>query len=224
MNGKAISMTRAELLPLLRRTVEIDYFHQHRHLPGSLTALPIIAEIYRDFDETKDVFILSKGHGCAALYAVLESRGKKPDCAKVHPERDVENGITITSGSLGHGLPVAAGIAYAKKLRSEPGNVHVLVGDGECQEGTTWESLLIISRLFLGANLTVHIDLNAYQGGAKILYNTSKSPWGHWGMWAFFIYHHPRPDLQVSLFPLPRTKSVHLVTEAEFYAAMEELK
>jgi len=55
---------------LMRRLVEIDYRHKHRHLPGSLSALPIIANIYENMGED-DVFILSKGHSCAALYAVL---------------------------------------------------------------------------------------------------------------------------------------------------------
>ena len=216
-------MTRAKLLPLMRRTVEIDYRYKHRHLPGSLTALPIIAEIYQNFDESKDVFILSKGHSCAALYAVMESRGKHPDVTKVHPERDPENGITITSGSLGHGLPIAVGVAYAKKLRGEPGMVHVLMGDGECQEGTTWESALLARRLEAG-NLRIHLDLNGFQGGVACIYGAG------WIIDEILMPEitvkkwHPDPDLQVRLFPLPRTKSVHTIIEQEYQQIMEELQ
>jgi len=77
--------------PLIRRMVEIDYQYKHRHLPGSLSAIYIIADIYAAMDQEHDIFILSKGHSCAALYAVLESYGKKPDVTLVHPERDVAN-------------------------------------------------------------------------------------------------------------------------------------
>ena len=76
-----------------------------------------------------DVFILSKGHSCAALYAVLEAVGYHPNVALVHPERDPENGVTITAGSLGHGLPIGVGIAYAKKLQDS--GVKVAVADYE---------------------------------------------------------------------------------------------
>ena len=60
-----------------------------------------------------------------------------------HPHRDPHNGVHWTSGSLGHGLPAAVGMALARKRMSKPGRVFVLMGDGECQEGTTWESILL---------------------------------------------------------------------------------
>ena len=69
----------------------------------------------------EDIFILSKGHGCLGLYAILKDKGFNPIISG-HPDRDEKNGIITTTGSLGHGLPVGVGIAWAKKLVKESGN------------------------------------------------------------------------------------------------------
>lgn len=151
--------TNNQMKKLVERTIAIDYEHRHFHLPGSLGALPVIAEIFNCFADGLDVFILSKGHAAAALYAVLERYGYHPDCSNPHPERDPDNGITCTTGSLGHGLPMAVGIALGKKLAGDGGMVHVLIGDGEAMEGTTWESILLAGAWRLD-NLTVHVDGN----------------------------------------------------------------
>ena len=213
-------MRSFDIKALRRRTVEIDYRHKHRHLPGSLSALGIIADIYRFFDFASDVFILSKGHACAAHYAVLEACGRHPDVSKVHPERDDANGVTITSGSLGHGLPIAVGIALAKKALGGSGTVHVLMGDGEAQEGTTWESLNLAQRFDLDDRLVVHLDANSYQGSEGCLvWNTGRK------MNALFPVqvHGTIKGEGVAMFAAHPEQSVHLVTEAEFAAIMEEL-
>jgi transketolase len=203
---------------LMRRMVEIDYRHKHRHLPGSLSALPIIADIYEEMG-LGDVFILSKGHSCSALYAVLEAIGHKPNVALVHPERDPENSVTITAGSLGHGLPIAVGIAYAKKLSGETGTVYVLMGDGECQEGTTWESLLMAKRFELYENLSVHIDWNGWQGSEELLVDCRRHVLGIFPV----RFHHTAKGQGIRRFQEHPEKSVHLVTDAEYAEIMEEL-
>jgi transketolase len=206
--------------PLIRRMVEIDYQYKHRHLPGSLSAIYIIADIYAAMDQEHDIFILSKGHSCAALYAVLESYGKKPDVTLVHPERDVANGVQITAGSLGHGLPIGVGMAWAKKLRGEPGIVHVLMGDGESLEGTIWESLHLAVRLGLQDNLVVHLDDNGYQGSDATLVDTLDA------MRAIYPIrtYRSRKGRGIKMFESNPVQSVHLVTDAEYAAIMEELK
>lgn len=205
---------------LIRRTVEIDFLYKHRHLPGSLSALPIIANIYEQMGR-HDVFILSKGHSCAALYAVLEHYGFKPDVSKVHPERDPANGITITAGSLGHGLPIGVGIAYCRKHRAQPGLVHVLMGDGECLEGTTWEALHLAVRFGLRDHLHVHVDCNGRQGSDALLCNAPYSMGQIYGS----VFRHPTKSGQgVRMFEEKPDESVHLVTDAEYNAIMEELK
>ena len=82
---------------------------------------------------------------------------------ETHPHLDVKNGIHATTGSMGHGFPYAVGIAMAKKMQNKTGRVFVLLGDGECQEGTFWESLLIVKQHSL-RNLHVIVDMNGIQG------------------------------------------------------------
>jgi transketolase len=79
-----------------------------------------------------------------------------------HLELNPENGIHCTTGSLGHGLPIGVGMAMARKMQKKPGKVYVMVSDGECQEGTTWESLLIGAKHKLD-NLVVLVDYNGIQ-------------------------------------------------------------
>ncbi len=210
-----------DLQALRRRMVEIDYRYKHRHLPGSLSALPIIADIYRTLDLDNDVFILSKGHSCSALYAVLEAVGYKPDVSKVHPERDIAAGVVMTAGSLGHGLPTAVGIAWAKQYQGKPGIVHVLLGGGECQEGTTWEGLHLAARFKLN-NLVVHVDHNGYQGSDADLIDVveliESTKLGF-----VMLLHHTRKGEGLKMFEDDPVKSVHLVTDDDYARFMEEL-
>lgn len=159
---------------LIKRTLEITMQHGHCHLPSTLSALSVMGPIFETFDKANDVFILSKGHAAAALYACLESIGYSPCLTKSHPERDPSNGITCTTGSLGHGLPMAVGIAKAKKIAGQQGTVFCLMGDGECLEGTTWEALNIAKQLSLD-NLHVHIDGNRCGALGKLPVNCASS-------------------------------------------------
>ncbi len=150
---------RKEVLDL---TVEQGY----AHIGGDLSQIEIILSLYNGVMKPEDKFILSKGHACSPLYCILRKRGFNPTIS-AHPDIDPENGISCTSGSLGHGLPIAAGISFAKKLNKDRGQIYVLLGDGECQEGTLWEASLIASRYKLD-NLTAIIDYNKIQGSGRI--------------------------------------------------------
>ena len=96
----------------------------------------------------------------------LKKRGFNPELT-THLELDSKNGIYCTTGSLGHGLPIATGMAFARKKQKKKGSIYVLISDGECQEGTTWESLLIASTHQL-SNLNIIIDYNKIQALSKI--------------------------------------------------------
>lgn len=120
-----------------------------------------------------DRFILSKGHGCLALYAVLEHKGlissEELDrfCAVdaplgCLPERNVSLGIEATTGTLGHGLPIAVGMALAARMTEKHFHVYVLVGDGELNEGANWEAAFHAVKHRL-SNLTVLVDRNHQQ-------------------------------------------------------------
>jgi len=229
------STLNSQLRALALRTVEIDYLHGHRHLPSSLSALPIIAEIYAEMTD-RDVFILSKGHACAAHYAVLEHHGYRPDVSKVHPERDPANGIHMTAGSRGHGYPTAVGLALAKKFQHsgsvEPkpgipwgggtgyvGRVHVLLGDGECQEGTNFEAAHLAARWDLSRWLTVHVDCNGWQGSDTIRSCAARQL----GQIFPVKYHLTKKGYGVRMFEQHPEKSTHTVTAEDYAAIMAEL-
>lgn len=121
----------------------------------------------------RDRFILSKGHGCAALYAVLAERGFFPlewldtfyhNGARLagHATHSGVPGVEISTGSLGHGLSVAAGMALAGKLDQNDYRVVALLSDGECDEGSTWEPILFAPHHKLD-NLIAIIDYNKIQ-------------------------------------------------------------
>jgi len=149
------------------------------HVPSALSILDILYVIYDEFipnkvfSSTNNVdnrFILSKGHASLALYAVLNLQGKISDeeflsFAKFesnlggHPDRNKISGVESSSGSLGHGLPQGIGLAMALRIKESLGHVYVLIGDGEANEGTIWESALLAPHHKLG-NLTCIIDNN----------------------------------------------------------------
>jgi transketolase len=124
-------------------------------------------------DPDRDRFILSKGHGCAGLYAVLAERGFFPrdwltsfylDGSKLagHVTTGSAPGIEVSTGSLGHGLGIAAGMALAGKLDQRPYRVFTLLSDGECDEGSTWEAALFAGHHHLD-NLIAVVDYNRIQ-------------------------------------------------------------
>jgi transketolase len=148
-----------------RKILEKGHQNNISHYGSALSCVDAIKYLYDNVLDKEDVFILSKGHGAMALYAVLEEHGKNP-IWKLHPELDEKNGLYATSGSLGHGLPIATGRAFAKKLKGEKGRVYVLTGDGEMEEGSNWEALMIANSLDININLLV--DFNKYQSLGKV--------------------------------------------------------
>ena len=136
------------------------------HLGGSFSMIETLLTLYEVIMKKDDKFILSKAHASFPLCLLLKEKGLKPKLT-THLEIDKKNGIHCTTGSLGHGLPIATGMAFARKLQKIPGKVYVMISDGECQEGTTWESLLIGSKHKLD-NLVVLVDYNKIQALSKL--------------------------------------------------------
>jgi transketolase len=135
--------------------------HGEAHLGGSFSMIEMLIALYEVILKKDDKFILSKAHASFSLCLLLRERGYNPRIT-THLELDPENGIHCTTGSLGHGLPIAVGMAMARKRLKRPGKIYVMISDGECQEGTTWESLLIGARHKLD-NLVVLVDYNKIQ-------------------------------------------------------------
>jgi transketolase len=151
---------------LRRRLLKAGYENKSGHFGSALSCLDAIKYLYDEILKEEDVFILSKGHGEMALFSVLESKGYNPKWT-VHLNLDDKAGIHATTGSLGHGLPIGLGRAFAKKLKGEKGNIYVLTGDGEMEEGSNWEALNIANKLKID-NLTLLIDWNKYQATADV--------------------------------------------------------
>jgi len=136
------------------------------HLGGSFSMIETLLTLYEVIMKKDDKFILSKAHASYPLCILLQNKGLNPKLT-THLELDKKNGIHCTTGSLGHGLPIATGMAFARKKQKIPGKVYVMISDGECQEGTTWESLLIGSKHKLD-NLVVIVDYNKIQALSRL--------------------------------------------------------
>lgn len=146
---------------LKMRLVDIAYRNKIGHLSSALTAFDIIYGCYAThMDLETDKFVLSQGHAGLALYCVLEyfhgiDAEKYYHEYNIHPHREPGNFIDVSTGSLGHGLPIAAGLALSDPNRK----VWCLISDGECGEGSIWEALLLKKKLSL-RNLEVMVNLN----------------------------------------------------------------
>lgn len=158
---------------LKKQILKVSYETQLGHIPSAFSILEIIYCLYKDHIKDEEKFILSKGHGCLALYAVfLEmgiiseeeffSFGSFDSILGGHPHRGKHKKIHASTGSLGHGLPICVGIAIANKISQRDERTFCLIGDGECNEGTTWESAMVAANLKLN-NLICIIDENNSQ-------------------------------------------------------------
>ena len=156
------------------------------HIGGALSAADIIAVLYSDImkmkksktlDENRDRFILSKGHACLALYSALVEKKflKRKDLETFesdgsnllgHPIINKLLGIEFSTGSLGMGLSLGVGVALAAKKKQKNYKTYVILGDGECNEGSIWESILSASHFKLD-NITIIVDRNNFQQTGK---------------------------------------------------------
>ena len=160
------------------RSLILNCFQSEKrgHIGPALSIIEILRVIYDDYikkNKRKYKFILSKGHGCLALYSLLYDYGyiKKKDLTSYgtlngilggHPEHDKIKGVELSTGSLGHGFPIGVGMAIANKILKKKNFFFVLVGDGEMNEGSMWEAMMSASKHKLD-NLILLIDYNKLQ-------------------------------------------------------------
>ena len=168
-----------EIRKLRKLILEVGANANEGHIPSALSILDIVYSIYTEFisvsatiskDVDRNRFVLSKGHASLGLYAVLYHVGilsqeellsfsKYDSKLGGHPDRNKIPGVELSTGSLGHGLPQGVGIAKAMAIKGALGQVYILIGDGEANEGTIWESALLASQYRLH-NITCIIDNN----------------------------------------------------------------
>jgi transketolase len=173
----------SEIKSIRKSILQMMAYSKSSHIGSCLSIVELLWTLYfkvlsidaqNPADPQRDKFILSKGHASAALYATLAERGffdKKLlnkfyiDNGVLPGHLDIEAvpGVEASTGSLGHGLSIGLGMAIANRLEGNPGKVFVLLGDGECNEGSVWEAVMLSSHLKLD-NITAIIDFNRLQG------------------------------------------------------------
>ncbi len=173
--NKAYKSSRERCLKYRKRILDISQNVSALHLGGAFSALEMVDFIYYELLVNKfpgSKFIMSKGHGCMSQYVVLNSLGIIKDkdldeyCTEngilgCHPDYG-NPGIFASTGSLGHGMGLCTGIAHAYKIKQNDKKIITILSDGELQEGSTWESLMMASNLKLD-NLIIFIDHNGSQ-------------------------------------------------------------
>jgi transketolase len=210
----------------------MGYNAKSAHIGGALSAVEILVALYFDCmhvnpknptDETRDRFIFSKAHDAKALYATLSRRGYfSSDILKEYaqnnnhiPDHTVRHsvpGVESSVGSLGHGLPMACGIAYGLKLNkaNKSPRVFAVLSDGECDEGSTWEAALFAGHHALD-NLVVIIDYNKLQGYGYTKDILDLEPFADkWNSFGFTVVEEPKGnDISSVIQTFRRLPSFH---------------
>jgi transketolase len=176
-----ITNAREHLDPLLR-----ELSGDEKHDSSSYSTLDVLWVLYdrvlrydprNPHSEERDRFVLSKGHGPVAYYAILADKGFFPreelkkfrlwdGILGAHPDRNQVPGVETSTGSLGHGLPMSVGMALALRLKQSDRRVFALIGDGECNEGSTWEAVMLAGHRRL-TNLTC-IAINNHSSSIEL--------------------------------------------------------
>ena len=169
-------------LKIRKSVLDLIYKTKSPHIGPSLSIVEILVALYFNYlkvspddplNSERDRFILSKGHACATLYAVLYEKGFlcrenlngfaiNGGILEQHPNRNLNYGIEVSTGSLGHGLSIGGGMALAGKVDNKKYKVCVLLSDGELNEGSVWESIMFAGHHKLN-NLIAFVDCNKIQ-------------------------------------------------------------
>jgi transketolase len=208
------------------RVIEMSHAAQAAHLASALSCCDILAAAYwhalridprHPDDPLRDRFILSKGHAAAALYAALAFRGffdpaeldtycRDGGRLAEHPPAHGLPGVEAATGSLGHGLPIGAGMALAARINNQAYRVFAVLSDGECNEGSVWEAAMFAAAQRLGT-LCVVVDYNKWQATARSNETLALAPlrdkWTAFGWDAHEVDGHDVADLARRLATIP---------------------
>jgi transketolase len=194
-----------------KHVIQMTHHAKTSHVGSSLSIADILAVLYGDimryqssdpkWDE-RDRFILSKGHASSALYAALAECGffalekllefcQDGSVLSGHVSHKGIPGVEISTGSLGHGLSIGAGMAYAAKNACKSNKIYVLMSDGECDEGSNWEAILFAPHHKLD-NLIVIVDYNKLQSISTVEETLALHPFAE--KWQSFGWHVDEVD------------------------------
>ncbi len=212
-----LSEIKAVTRRIRSKLVEMSHKAGTPHLGSSLSCVDILAACYwrvlfidpkAPNHETRDRFILSKGHACSALYAALAYRGFFPEITldsfnqngsslAEQPSPNCVPGLELATGSLGHGLPVGIGMMLAGLILNCSYRVYVLMSDGECNEGSVWEAALFAPAHKL-EKLVVIIDYNKWQATGRSNEITALAPLSEkWKAFGWSVYEVDGHDLEM---------------------------
>lgn len=222
-----VALVREKARLIRRNALSMAFEARQGHPGGDMSATDILAAIYfgvmrydpkKPRDPGRDRFIMSKGHASGALYATLAEAGfipvealstymKPMSLLNGHPNRNYVHGVEANTGPLGHGLPIAVGIAIAGQIDKAGFRTFVITGDGELQEGSNWEAAMTAGNRKL-ASLTVVIDRNRLQQGATVAETNDLEPladkWRAFGWDVVEVDGHDHAALLAALELEPR--------------------
>lgn len=205
-----------------KNAVEMTYRSGASHIGAILSVADIVAVLYTDIMKTfpfdakndyRDRLVLSKGHAGVAIYCALAEKGffdinqlqtyyKDGSVLSGHVSHKDVSGVEFSTGSLGHGINVACGMALAAKYDNKTHRVFTIIGDGECNEGTVWETALFANHHNL-SNFTVIIDHNKIQAMGKcediMSLNNLQTKWDSFGWNTLEIDGHNHEELKTAL-------------------------
>ena len=179
---------------LRRRLLEVIFREKLSHLGSCLSAIDAIIAAY-GIKRPEDKFVLSNGHAGFALYVVLEKEGAMDLVTmkhlNIHPDRSVEHGVHVSTGSLGQGLPIALGMALADPDR----DIYCMISDGECAEGSIWEALRISVDQNV-RNLKIIVNVNGWSAYKQLVPQRLKAQFEGFGVKVLEVNGHSVPELQ----------------------------
>lgn len=202
-----------------KKILDVVNASRRGHIGSAFSSVDIVKVLYDHFLHVnpqnpqwadRDRFLFSKGHGCLSLYTVLAQKGffRQKDLYTFckfgskfggHPQYGKVPGVEASTGSLGHGLSIALGIALSAKIKKKKWKTIILISDGECNEGSTWEAALSVSKHRLD-NLLVLVDYNKMQSYGKTYEVLDLEPfrnkWASFGFKAEEVNGHDRLQLK----------------------------
>ena len=213
-----------------KQILQVSYENQEGHIPSAFSILDLLYVLYHevmDIDpkqpdkEKRDRLIISKGHASLGIYAMAEAGyidkseiqtfGKFNSRLGGHPDRNKVPGIEASTGSLGHGLPIAVGMAMGLKFKETNERVFTIIGDGEANEGSIWEAVMLAAQHQL-SNLICILDYN-HSGDRAVDLGDMKAKFIDFGWEAYTVNGHDHEALKKVLSIRPKNKPLAIIAE-----------
>jgi transketolase len=223
--GSSRRNAHASTVTIKKNIINLVHQTKEGHIPSALSILDLLSVLYGEGFINKEGtsrFVLSKGHGSLALYAILAENGffdpkelssfcQYESRFGGHPDRNKVKGVEASTGSLGHGFPIAVGMAMAEKIKRTNNKVYVIIGDGEANEGTVWEAALLATHHKLN-NLYCIVDFNHSTDRALEL-GDLKAKFSAFGWHTICISGHDRQQIKQAYSHSETARPVAIIAE-----------